>query len=126
MNMSKFKVIYYDCEPTIYGINKKGVVVNLKSGHIMKQRLSVNGYYIVRLSIDKYHRKEFFVHRLLASCFIDNPENKPFIHHIDKNKLNNKLKNLMWVTEEEHMEFHLNDDGYGNIYLGLTQAELFS
>lgn len=41
-------------------------------------------------------------HRLVAEAFIPNPENKPFIDHIDTNGLNNSLDNLRWCTLEEN------------------------
>ena len=43
------------------------------------------------------------VHRLVAEVFIPNPENKPFIDHIDTDRTNNDVTNLRWVTQEENM-----------------------
>lgn len=43
------------------------------------------------------------LHRLIASCFIPNPDNKPFIDHIDGNRLNNMVTNLRWATNAENM-----------------------
>lgn len=45
----------------------------------------------------------FLLHRLVASCFIPNPENKPEINHIDGNRSNNSVTNLEWVTRSENM-----------------------
>lgn len=42
------------------------------------------------------------VHRLVAMTFIPNPDNLPEVHHKDKNRLNNKADNLMWVSRKEH------------------------
>ncbi len=46
------------------------------------------------------------LHRLIATAFHSNPDNKPIVHHIDCNVKNNKAENLLWVTEEEHKAIH--------------------
>ena len=46
--------------------------------------------------------KTFRLHRLLAIAFIPNPENKPDVDHIDRNRSNNNLENLQWVTKLEN------------------------
>lgn len=46
------------------------------------------------------------VHQLVAEAFVENPENKPEVHHKDFNPSNNCAENLMFVTREEHMLLH--------------------
>ena len=69
---------------------------------------------MVRFSYEKYHRKGVLIHRLLAEIFIynDDPKHKTEIHHIDKNKTNNKISNLKWVTPEQHREYHKDDENH--------------
>ena len=71
----------------------------------------VNRYLIIKPSKDGYKRsslhkngtrKGFLVHRLIALHYIDNPDNKPHIDHIDGNPLNNNVENLRWVTKQEN------------------------
>lgn len=44
------------------------------------------------------------VHTLVAHAFIENddPENKKFVDHVDRDKMNNKLSNLRWVTQSQN------------------------
>ena len=64
-----------------------------------KKILTTDGYYKVGLSKDGIE-KRFFIHRLVAIHFIDNPQNLECINHKDENKTNNCLENLEWCSRE--------------------------
>ena len=59
------------------------------------------GYLGVGLCKDR-KRRIYFIHRLVAQAFINNPDNKPEINHMDENKENNCVSNLEWVTGKEN------------------------
>jgi hypothetical protein len=61
----------------------------------------VHGYGQVSL-VGQNGKKSFRAHRLVAQAFIPNPEKKPYINHIDCEKLNNRVENLEWVTAKEN------------------------
>jgi hypothetical protein len=85
---------------TNYEISNVGQVRNSKSGITLKHALS-HGYWRVMLcqdGITKQHR----IHRLVASAFVDNPENKQKVDHIDCDKTNNCYRNLRWVSTSEN------------------------
>lgn len=62
----------------------------------------IKGYLRVELTKNKKIKK-FLVHRLVAQAFIPNPENKPYVNHIDGNKENNNVSNLEWCTQRENI-----------------------
>lgn len=57
----------------------------------------------------KGNTKQYYIHVLVATAFIDNPFNKKEINHIDGNKRNNNVNNLEWVTRAENM-FHAKEN----------------
>lgn len=65
---------------------------------------SNHGYSIVSMKT-KGGWKNHLVHRLIAMCFLDNPENKPCVNHKDGDKKNNTVSNLEWCTYSEN-ELH--------------------
>jgi hypothetical protein len=103
----------------IPGFEKTHFVSNLGTVYsdITKKKLALvkdkDGY--LRVSI-RYNgvRKYLGVHRLVAILFINNPENKPEVNHIDFNPANNIFSNLEWVTDKGNKEHSIrNGRKYG-------------
>ena len=91
-----------------YFISTEGRVLSLcLDGYkLMRPFICGDGYCYVDLRKDGKDIK-CRVHRLVAEAFVDNPEDKPIVHHRDTNRRNNKASNLQWMTEAEHAAAHL-------------------
>lgn len=85
-----------------YSVSTEGQVRNDITGKLLSPGTTGNGYQKVVL-YSQGKRNEYSVHRLVALAFLDNPENKPQVNHIDGNKANNNLNNLEWCTVSENL-----------------------
>ena len=107
------EVVIKDIDITIYG-NKKYYVSNLgrfkDSQGSIRHNYKVGEYGYIRVFV---YNKVYRLHRLIAYAFLENPDNKQQVNHIDGDKLNNRLDNLEWVTNKEN-QIHKVKTGLGN------------
>lgn len=61
-----------------------------------------HGYKLIGLRKDG-GRKNHYVHRLVATAFIDNPHDFHYVNHIDRDRSNNVVDNLEWCTQLENI-----------------------
>lgn len=85
-----------------YSVSNLGNVMNNQTNKIM--RLTVKGGYSHVGLTNETNKKTLKVHRLVSLSFIENPENKPEVNHKNKNKVDNNVNNLEWVTRKENMQ----------------------
>jgi len=67
-----------------------------------------HGYLYVSLPIDTENgirKKMIYVHKLVAICFLKNPDNKTEINHKNFNRKDNRVSNLEWCTHEENSDY---------------------
>lgn len=89
-----------------YFASNKGRILSLcrNEPRILKPFICSNsgsrtGYYYVEIRGQKQR-----VHRLVALAFLENPEEKPVVHHKDGNPLNNAVENLTYATYAENAQ----------------------
>ena len=85
----------------LYQINQQGEIWSCHYKMIMKPTINEDGYLKINLRQNNKSNKRF-IHRLITIQYIPNPDNLPEIDHIDRNKLNNSLDNLRWVSREDN------------------------
>lgn len=83
-------------------VRRNGWQQTLK-GRILKP-YSKGAYDSIVLSI-KGEYKTFYVHRLVATMFVPNPNGYNEVNHIDENPKNNKSDNLSWCLHVENLNY---------------------
>lgn len=82
---------------------RKNRAVQTVNPNLIRPNDGSSGYHYVTLCKNGIRFKTT-VHRIIAFTFLDNPENKPIVDHIDGNKENNEVSNLRWATYSENMQ----------------------
>lgn len=70
-------------------------------GKPIKSFPNLRGYLRVRLCKNS-KAKNYFVHRLVAEAFMPNPNDLPFIDHINTIRDDNRVENLRWCSQKEN------------------------
>lgn len=72
-------------------------------GRELHPLITKDGYLKVRLTKNSV-ATGYYIHRLVAKQFIENPYNLPEVNHRDGNKFNNKVSNLEWCSKQDNMK----------------------
>lgn len=99
--------------PHLY-ISVDGNIFSKKTNKYLKPSYDSGGYLQIVLKINGSY-KSFRVHRLLALTFIENPQNKPCVNHINAIRDDNRIENLEWCTHKENTahSYRLGNQGCG-------------
>lgn len=86
-----------------YAITEDGAVFSYKRKIWLKPRTDKDGYLRVNLYDGKGKLTTYHIHRLVAETYIPNPNNLPLIDHIDRDRQNNSISNLRWVSHSQNL-----------------------
>ena len=107
---------------TVYFVSNTGYIKNTQTGKILSATKTRQGY--LRFALwDNGTSKTVAVHRIVAEVYLENPDNKPVVNHIDGNPSNNRLENLEWSTIGENVR-HAYDTGLASRGEDCTVAKL--
>ena len=67
------------------------------------------GYKMVSMKQNSKYKMQY-IHRLVAECFLDNPNNLREVNHIDFDKANNNLSNIEWCDRQKNMDHYYNNN----------------
>ena len=92
-----------------------------KDGKLLTPRKSLD-YLAVMIYDNEKNVSQPRIHTLVANAFVENPDNKPCIDHIDQNKHNNCASNLRWATKSDNA-MNVPKQGGVSKYKGVTWDE---
>lgn len=85
-----------------YEISDLGNIRNIKTKRVLKTKTCRRKY--VRVNVNNNNKQStLLVHRLVAITHIPNPSKFEFVDHIDRDRQNNNVSNLRWVSNEINM-----------------------
>lgn len=105
-----------------YMVSNHGRVKTVETNRVLRGSADVHRYKMIALK-NNTGTTTFSVHRLVAEAFIDNPENKQYVNHKNRNKMDNHVNNLEWVTHQENMA-HVSETGRKTTTTAACEIEL--
>lgn len=87
-----------------YIVTEDGKLWSLRKQKYLKPADNGLGYLQTLITFNDNTRKMLKIHRLVAQCYIPNPDNKSDVNHKDGNKANNHVSNLEWMTHSENVQ----------------------
>jgi hypothetical protein len=117
--------VIVDGQKTGYMITRDGRCFSCYSTKWLKKNTNTKNRNYYRLLLNK-KSKTFFVDKMVATAYIENPKNKKYIIHLNGKIEDDTISNLQWATKSELNSFkiELKKNKIQNIYLFNLDGEL--
>lgn len=109
----------------LYAITSCGKVYSYKRKRFLRPFDNGLGYFKVFLCKDG-KKKQYYLHRLVAEAYLENPNNYPQVNHRDENKSNNCVNNLEFCTVEYNANFGTRNERISKKIICLETGEKFN
>lgn len=93
---------YKQIPNTSYYVSTTGNIYNIRTKKHLKPMTNAHGYNYITLSLVKKKQNKY-IHILVASLFLEKEPDKTQVNHKNKNRRDNNIANLEWVTPSENM-----------------------
>jgi hypothetical protein len=94
-----------------YEVSNCGEIRSIRNRKVLKPSVNQYGYQLVSLW-DGKKRHTSYVHRLVAELYAEDANLKLEVNHLDKNRWNNNIENLEWVSPSENRRHQLDTERY--------------
>lgn len=86
-----------------YQADKSGHIRNKNTRYILKPHVNDQGYLRICLTL-KGKNGFHMVHVLVATAYLDNPNNLPDVNHKNNKRQDNRVCNLEWVSHSDNIK----------------------
>jgi hypothetical protein len=98
-------LVHPEVRQNYYDISNHGIIRRRQDKFMMSNATEVNRDYqsikLARENTERDRKIKLQIHRLVASAFLRNPNNKKTVDHVNRNRADNHVSNLRWATHSE-------------------------